>query len=401
MWQPKLNVAWLPSEKVFLRVIQLPASDLSETISMVELQLEKLSPLPVAQIVWSVEVLPKRAEESLQTAVVVIVPRDVVEQFLGQLEGQKYLADRLELPVLDELLATQVHEDGVWIYPGATTASPYLLAWWYGGTLQNISMFSSGLEQDLAGLLKQQISQIAWSGELEGWLTSPPRFHLVAQGETAAIWESIVNEAAGQPPQLVAPMTQMQIAALSAKRAVAANGSASLLPPDYAVRYRQQYVDRLWMRGLAATFIIYLVGVVIYFGALQVLQFQKSRVQGQVQNISQSYTNALKMEARIQVLEARKNLQYAALDCWNAVSELLPADVTIDQMVFERGKSFNLFGTAPQEGYEDITDFNEAMRNRKVNGELLFSQVESPRQTIRPPIVSWGFSSKLRSGGDD
>src|SRR5438128_5180164 len=52
LWQKKLNLAWLPAQQVFLRVIHLPAADLSELQPMVELQLEKLSPMPVAQIVW-------------------------------------------------------------------------------------------------------------------------------------------------------------------------------------------------------------------------------------------------------------------------------------------------------------------------------------------------------------
>ena len=58
LFQPRLNVAWLPAGKVFLRVVQLPKADLDETRSMVELQLEKLSPLPVTQIVWSFEIIP-------------------------------------------------------------------------------------------------------------------------------------------------------------------------------------------------------------------------------------------------------------------------------------------------------------------------------------------------------
>ncbi|MEJ0088353.1 MAG: hypothetical protein WDM80_01135 [Limisphaerales bacterium] len=41
LWQPKLNIAWLPPENVFLRVIELPKSSMGETLSMVELQLEK------------------------------------------------------------------------------------------------------------------------------------------------------------------------------------------------------------------------------------------------------------------------------------------------------------------------------------------------------------------------
>ena len=83
LWQPKLNVAWLPAENVFLRVVELPASNFEETLAMVELQLEKFSPLPVTQIVWTMHVMgthtaPAKgdaAPESLQTVIVVIVER--------------------------------------------------------------------------------------------------------------------------------------------------------------------------------------------------------------------------------------------------------------------------------------------------------------------------------------
>ena len=122
LWQPKLNVAWLPPENVFLRVIELPKSSFGETLAMVELQLEKLSPTPVTQIVWTIEILPQAMAENLQTVVVVIAERNDVEEFLGALEGQNFLADRLEAPMLDQLEATPATEDGAWIYPSAAPA---------------------------------------------------------------------------------------------------------------------------------------------------------------------------------------------------------------------------------------------------------------------------------------
>ena len=131
LWQRKLNIAWLPPEHVFLRVAQFPVSDFDETLSMVELQLEKLSPMPVTQIVWSIHVLP-HAEGNLQTVIVMIVARNDVEEFLGQLEGQGYLADRLDLPLLDQLQATPITSDGAWIYPGAVGGKPRR-RWWPGG----------------------------------------------------------------------------------------------------------------------------------------------------------------------------------------------------------------------------------------------------------------------------
>src|SRR5688572_16100390 len=90
LYKPRLNIAWLPADKVFLRVVQLPPADtVQETVSMLELQLEKVSPLPVAQIVWTFELLPRR-EGQPQTAIVVIAARSLVEEFLGKLEGQNY-----------------------------------------------------------------------------------------------------------------------------------------------------------------------------------------------------------------------------------------------------------------------------------------------------------------------
>jgi len=142
LWQPKLNIAWLPSESVFLRVIELPAANADETFSMVELQLEKLSPIPVTQIVWTMQILgthqsPAKADgtiESLQSVIVVIAARATVEEFLGRLERDGFLSDRLEVPMLDQLEAVQPQGDSVWLFPlslGGQNAA--LVAWWFGG----------------------------------------------------------------------------------------------------------------------------------------------------------------------------------------------------------------------------------------------------------------------------
>src|SRR5882757_2113471 len=171
LWQPTLNVAWLPPENVFLRVVELPRSNPEETLSMVELQLEKLSPIPVTQIVWTLHILPQTHEaapaidagegeakaESLQTAIVVIAERNVVEEFLGKLETQGYLADRLEAPMLDQLEATPATEDGAWIYPSLLGAqSAALVAWRGGGVLRNLSFLVPSASGDRAVNLKNQ-----------------------------------------------------------------------------------------------------------------------------------------------------------------------------------------------------------------------------------------------------
>ena len=95
------------------------------------------------------------------------------------------------------------------------------------------------------------------------------------------------------------------------------------MPAEFSDRYRQEFLDRLWMRGLGALMVIYLVGVLGYFLAVQALHVRVSNVQKKVAGISQSYTNALRLEERVQILQDQLNLKYAALDCWKTASDLL------------------------------------------------------------------------------
>src|SRR3954469_16024187 len=348
LFQPKLNIAWLPQEQVFLRVVQLPRSeDPAETRSMVELQLEKISPMPVTQIVWAYEIIPHSGLVEMQTVIVIIVARNQVESFLGGLEGQGYLADRLELPFLDELRATKITGDGVWVYPGKGANLYYcLMAWWFGGVLQNVAMVQLPETDGRAAALQEQISQMNWAGELEGWLPAPPIYHLVADPEAAETWKPFFLPE--QPLEIVPPVPPKELAALTARRVVNNGATTNLLPPEYAVRYRQQFIDRLWMRAIAAIVAMYILGVLVYVGFVQVAKFRFSGVKSELQAKSIQYTNTIQLRDKVRVLQEQIDLQFAALDCYKAVADLLPSELTLDSFSFERGTKLTLFGTASE-----------------------------------------------------
>src|SRR5262249_54960453 len=149
-----------------------------ETVSMVELQLEKISPWPVGQVVWTLHFLP-HTEEGMQTVLAVVAARSAVEQFLGKLEEQGYVADRLEISFLEQLLTTNATEDGAWIYPEARgTKNSALVAWWYGGILRSVDFILLPADGLTVENLRGQLRQMMWAGELDGWLVSPPSWHL-------------------------------------------------------------------------------------------------------------------------------------------------------------------------------------------------------------------------------
>lgn len=402
LFQRKLNVAWLPPENVFLRVIQLPHSEFNETLAMVELQLEKLSPVPVAQIAWNIQVLPHTGG-NMQTVVVVIVGRNVVEEFLGQLEGQGYQADRLELPLLDQLSATAINEDGAWIYPESLgTRNGALVAWWYGGVLQNLD-FVTLTSGDRPEAVQEQLNQMAWAGEMEGWLKSAPHWHLVAMGPAAAEWETALRSGLDQPVQVLEPLPVPQLAAATARRATQASPNANLLPAEFAIRYQQQFVDGLWMRGLLAVGAVYLLAVIICGGVLGVGLYQTGAVESARDNISTEYTNTMQLKATYSVLSERQDLKFAALDCWRAVAELMPETLSLETWNFGDGKRIVLNGSAPSnEQVQQVLDFERALRkypNPKKPTEPLFdaNRGEGLNWHTGPNgMILWSFSVELK-----
>ena len=405
LWQPKLNIAWLPAETVFLRVIELPASNFEETLAMVELQLEKLSPLPVAQVVWTMHVAgthiaPAKgdnAPESLQTVIVVIAERAVVEEFLGRLEQEGFLADRLETPLLDQLAAVPQTDDGVWLFPMSLAGqNAALVAWRTGGVLRNLSVVVLPPAGDRAKELKDQLAHLAWAGELEGWLNAPLKWHLVADPVNAAEWENLLLAATGELVAVSAPLAAQELAAGTALRASASEKS-DLLPAEFTARYHQQFVDRLWLRGLAYAGVAYAVFLVIYFCAVSVLNFRTTGVESQVAALGGSYTNALQLKARFEVLKERQQLKYAALDCWQLVAQQLPPGLSIQRFSFANGQSVTLGGQA--DDINKIIDFNDAMRKLKVNDQQVFNPVPDVGDQLTYRTIgnqsSWSFGLQL------
>jgi hypothetical protein len=420
LWQPKLNVACLPPDRVFLRVAQFPQASFAETLAMVDLQMEKLSPMPVGQVVWTIHLLAHPSGPQ-QTVILTIAAREAVEQFLGKLEGQGYLADRLELPALDQLLATHIASDGAWIYPealgGVDTA---LVAWWYGGVLRSLDLLNLQGAPNRATALREQLSHTAWAGEIEGWLgptvpapqtgaapatavslpsPSTPRWHLVASEGTAPAWTAALREAFDEPVAQVKPVPATELAARTAKRAAAHDLSSTLLPAEFPQRYHQQFIDRLWMRGIGAVVLVYLLGIGIYFGILGGVWWRTSTVEQEVTRLSNTYTNALQLRARFNVLQERQELKFAALDCWKLTAEKWPGDATLEGFNFSDGQRLTINGSAPETSATTLLNFNSDMRKAEVNGKPLFKVDAGDTITSRVGangVLSWNFSLELK-----
>jgi hypothetical protein len=242
--------------------------------------------------------------------------------------------------------------------------------------------------------------QMAWAGEMEGWLTSPPSWHLVGEPESVSRWEPVLRQAFDQPIEVISALSPPELASLTAERAAHADEAANLLPVEFTTRYQQQFVDRLWMRGLGAVIAVYLIGVAIYLVALQFALYRTRSVENEVARLGPAYTNALQLKAQSEVLKDRQELKFAALDCWKQLADLLPTAATLEGMNFSDGHRLTLNGTAPAGNVKELLEFEAGIRKATAHGQPMFDLKNSDNLTYRanpnPATVSWNLTMELK-----
>ena len=393
------NDAWLPAEIVFFRVLQLPLCEPRELYGMVELQLDKISPLPLGQAVWTYETTPVyRTDREQQTVVVMIAERAVVEKYVGELEKVGYRPDRLETPVLHQVMATPQggkRPDGAWIYPRLTDEERVIctVAWWDEGVLHNITQITLTSREHL-NELTGQLTATTWAGEMEGWLTGKTDWHLVVSNKEGEEWLPILNEWAGQGVQVQKPSKDEELANVSAARANRALDQGNLLPHDRRASYHREDVDRAIGTFFGWGLLVYILLLAGYF----VFASQVKKAAGKAKDENKELTKANKelksLLVQKQLLGDQLELRMTALNVLKAVAEYIPEELTLDSVTFNesRGSSGNniqLRGKVVQEHRQKLQGYSDQLAKVKVpdsrtqNEKILFSQVQPPNMDAR------------------
>lgn len=407
LWSRRLNVVLLPPDRVFYRVLQMPHCERGELIAMVELQIDKLSPLPLAQTVWTMDVVPARGmlPPETQTVVVTIAERKMVEGLLGRLEVKGYVADNIEVAALRQALAAPADVDGVWLYPEALGEKiSCLVAWWCDGVLRNLTQITLASASHL-NELAEHITCSTWAGEMAGWLVRPPAWHLVAEGELAANWGQMIGEWLGEPIEVVAPLPASNMAAVTARHAGRARPSEpTLLPAEISGRYRRDFMDSIWLRTLGVGLVVYLLLLVAFVVVSEVTKSKQAALIKELVPLGRESTNAVQLNGQIVQLQEQVALRNAALDAYNSVSEKLPAELSLDQFTFSKGEKIVLRGTAPAAQSDKIEEYTEVLKTATNSvGQILFQKVY-PANFNRiqgGAALQWSFTCDFRRKEDE
>ena len=405
--QSKINVAWLRADQVFLRTIKIPAAELSELQSMIELQLEKLSPLAVGQLAWTFEPWGEPVD-GLQTVIVIVIERQLIDSLLTTLQNNGFLTDKLEIPLLRQLAATRFQGDGTWVYLGIDgNPGRCLTVWHYQGSLQAVHLMYLGDGDGRPQRLFEQLGQSVWAGEVEGWLTQPPRWHLVGSDSSIAFWQTQFESWSGIPPETHPALQDEELASLTARHAGEMPAEMTLVPPEFIARYRQDLIDRTWMGALFAIAVIYMVAVGCYLGFLEFLRYQRAGAENQVAALQENEQEYQKYLAKEESFQRQANLQKASIRAFRAAAEKLPADLTLTKLNLQNGKVLTLFGTGPADHQRAVTEYADALAGAtdESSTNKLFALVQPPNSQTRPGpggqmTVTWNFVCELKTSAD-
>lgn len=395
--QPCLRVAWMPTDGVFVRAIQLPSGDPSELQALVEFQIDGVSPLPLNQITWTAFGVP-HPDGHHQTALVIVASRSSVEEFLNRQADGGFVVQHLDLPLVRAWRSLQPTSDGLWLLVETVEERRYCLCGWFiGGVWRDVSLLAAGSGPTAASSLVSQLGQNVWAGEMAGWADGVPPIHVAADPAVVSELEPALVAWSGQPVVRQTPIS-IPMLALSSASAYLNPAGASLVPEDWTAAQRQKSVDRLWIRGLGAIGVAYLVFLFLFLIALNVRKYQRDELRSTVGTMGMNYTNSLQLKAQVGVLQEQVALRFAALDAWRAAVDLLPVSATLQQLDFQKGHTLALRGTVAPEGTADITKFNSDLKKAQVGGEPLFSTVKAAQFTTKPnaPITDWSFEAELR-----
>ena len=121
-------------------------------------------------------------------------------------------------------------------------------------------------------------------------------------------------------------------------------------------------------------------------------------VQTQANSLGVTYTNTVRLKEQLRVLQDTLELQFAALECYKAVADFLPPELTLSSMRIARGRELSVSGTSGVDDRQKILEFYEALLKVEVRSQPLFAKGKLPDIRNQPgtQTANWSFAAELK-----
>jgi len=352
--------ASIPSSRLLMRVLELPSADSSEIKSMVDLQIDRISPYPLDQLTVSYEVL--RQNEDSSRVLAVAAQRRFVDE-LGDLFKEKHIHIRsLDAEVLawwSLLTAAQcVPTEGraVLILEEHTEFSMIVVDDGVPVSFRSLELFHDFSDESVMDEIAGEVSYTLLSLETEYGARPTAGIHFWSEGQVPPALQEALAEHCGTDAELhdlcQLPSLSEGLALRSAERQVQ---HTELVPREWIELQRRRRLMKAATIGTAAVLGIWLVSVVIMALVLSIQNAGFRRVEKTAARYAGPAREAQTAREEMVSLEQYADRSHSALECLREITLLLPDDIEISSFNYKKGNAVTLRGSS--ERSEVIYDY--------------------------------------------
>ncbi len=342
----------LPAETLLLRVVALPHASAEELRGMVELQMDKISPFPVEDMVFSHEVLERGAE--LSRVLVVAARLNGLEDVGRLLKGAGVQAERLDAammgwwPLLHEIEAVpasgrhvhlMVHEGGSDMlvtlngHPIAMRRLPEIGAdadaqTWARDMVWEINHSLMALELEHGG--EADDSMTVWHGGGQ------------ARAGATALHDLCENKPEQRSLEELPPLSEGL-----ARRALRGDaGLLDLTPQRWRSDERRQRFRKRMKQAAAALAALWVAGMGLVFGGAMVQSRWVETLRLRQAEWAEPADQVRDMRERVRMIRRFAVTDHSAIECLREVARLLPDGVELTSFTYRKGEGIQIAGQA-------------------------------------------------------
>ena len=371
------------SDRLLLRVIELPLVDDAELSGMVDLQIDKFSPFPVDSMVVAYEVLRREAEHCL--VLIAAVQEDVASELGRLLTEADVHSDRLDAIIVGWwrliLDAGRVHDAGRQVFLIFETGSPEMIVTQDGMPIlfRSITGVAEVSDEDAVQELVAEVAHSLMSLELEHGGGAATSMQLWYRNEVS---EGIVGALARECECEVETADLESLPMVSeglARRMVQRGASALDLTPaswrtaEAARSFRAKVL--VSAACVVATCAIILVGL---FGAIAYQRHGLAAMNAELESLSGPAADVKKMRGRVQTIAEYMDRSRSGLECLREICLVLPNGIDLTSYSYRKGESLKISGEAAN------VNLVYALKNKLDESELfLESELIGPHRNTR------------------
>lgn len=346
-------VGSVPTHRVLLRVLDLPAVSDEERAGMVELQVDKFSPFPVESLVVSHEILAESAGS--QRVLIAAVQTALVEELGGVLREAGLRADAVDVDVLgwwrlivdaravapDGRTVTVIFDDGRCELIVAEQGVPV--------TFRTLDGQGGLSDEEYARELEQEVRYTLTSLELERGALALS--HITIWHDEGAVPHACVTALKSAFDVPAEPRSLAQLPALAEglarRHAAAASSVIDLVPTAWRSASDRQRVKKRLIIGSALVLCLWVGAIAAVLGWREWENRKLVALQRTVTALHPSANEVRLVRRRAKSLQQFGTSRIVALDCLREIAAVQPPAVELKSYSYTH-ESVTLQGTAAQ-----------------------------------------------------